>query len=159
MPYLVAPQYPKRRFLAKSSDKKKARYIAAKELEELVNSSDSSIRMPNEFDTNQFVEIEKDAFMPSSKKEVEKHVKTLAVSCYLKQESDRIREEFEQAYENINLLFESRSLTEEEFAKIKESLALIKKYAKYFLSYRDTLEQARESKNYLDKVLGFSECA
>lgn len=157
MAYLVAPQYPEHPFPIESSNKKRARYLAAKKLENLANDSKSGVKMPNGFDTRQFVEVGKDAFMPSNKREIEQHVKSLTVFWESKKESDQLREESKKAYKDIDLLFEAKTLTEEEFSRIRKSLDIIEKYAKCFSAYKKASEKAEEAKKYLDENLDLSE--
>lgn len=159
MSYLVAPQYPGRLLPIRSSDKKRARYLAAKELEDLANDSQSGVRMPNGFDTRQFVEVRKDAFMPSNKREIEKYVKALAVFLESKKNADQSREEAKEAYKNINLLFEERTLTKEEQEKIQKSLNTLESYAKDFSALKQVSEKAKEAKRYFNEILDLSEQA
>jgi hypothetical protein len=157
MYYYVAPQCPEHLFFEKDRDERKARFNAAEKLAFLTNGSSLKAKMPHGFSTKSFVKITKSDLMPKNEEKISDAVKTLSKLSTAKRKAQKLNEQSQQSYDQVNFLFEDRFLTEEEYEGIEKSLKIIGEYAKAVSAYKEALPESQQAKDFLAEALKFPE--
>lgn len=136
-----------------NSDPDKARYKATQELVRLINEEQLCVQIPDGFSTMQLIEMTEKDMMAEGEGKVIEAVKVLSKLSAAKQ---KIQELYEQAFEarqQIDIVFESRKISVEEFQRIEEGLKIIKEFAQANLRYKEALPDAKNARSLIDKAL------
>ena len=157
MTYYVAPHQPEHLFYKRGKNERDARYMATQELACLVNDKSLALKMPNGFSTKQLVEIEEETLMPKNREEIFAAVEILAKLSDSKRKAQHMYKQSLEAHSNVNLLFETTLLAENDFNEIKKSLKLIKDYAVALSAYKEALPEAVRARKYLEEILELPE--
>lgn len=147
------PQCPELLIRVPSSDSDKARYKATQELVRLINEELLSVQIPEGFSTKQLIEITERDLMAEDEGKIIDAVKVLSKLSVSRQ---RVQELYEQAIEarkQVDILFENRKISQEEFQGIEESFKVLKEFTQANLRYKEVLPDAENARSLLDKVL------
>jgi hypothetical protein len=153
MPRYTMPQCPEMLFAVTGVDSDNARYKAARQIAKAVNEGRLNIKIPEGFSTRQLIEITERDLMADDESKITEAVKVISKLSVARQRTQELHELALLAREQIDCLFSTKTLADEDFAAIKESLKTLENFAKANLSHKEALLQAEEALFILDEAL------
>lgn len=153
MAVCTIPQCPELLLTAPSKDSQKARYYILEKIVGLINSDRLPVDIPEGFSTRQIIEMTEQDFMADGEDKISQAVKILAKLADAKRRMHDSHEKATDIRQLVNLLFETKKLSDEEYQKLEKGFKILKEYAQAYLRYKEALGEAEEARIILDKAL------
>ncbi|WP_204139253.1 hypothetical protein [Halomicronema sp. CCY15110] len=153
MPRYTIPQCPELLLTVPNSDPEKARYKATQKLIHLINENQLDVQIPEGFSTRQLIEITEKDLMAQGEDKVIEAVKTLSKLSASRRKVQELHEQALEARHQIDILFEDKKITAEEFEKIEEGFRALKEFATANLRYKEALPNAETARLLIDQAL------
>jgi hypothetical protein len=147
------PQCPDLLLEVSNSDPDKARYKATQQLVRLINEEKIVVHIPEGFSTRQLIEITEKDLMADDEDKIIEAVKVLSKLSASKKKVQELYEQAVEARQQINILFENRKISVEEFQKIEDGFKFLKEFAQANLRYKEALPDAENARFIIDKAL------
>ena len=141
----------------KSSDSDNARYKATQELVRLINEELLDVKIPEGFNTRQLIEIGEKDLMAEGEDKIIDAVKVLSKLFAARQKVQELHAEALEARQKINILFEDKDISVEEFQRIEEGFKVLKEFAQANLRYKEAFPSAKDARSLIDKALELPE--
>jgi len=153
VPQYTIPQCPELLIKVSDSDQDKARYQALGLLVHLINQNCLGVEIPEGFSTKQFIEITERDLMTEGEDKLIQAVKVLSKLAVSKQKVQELHEKAIEARKHIDILFDIKRVSKEEFKRLEESFKVLREFAQANLRYKDALNDAEEARLLIDEAL------
>ena len=147
------PQCPELLIRVPNADPEKARFNAIQELVDLINEDRLSVQIPEGFSTRQLIEITEKDLMTEYEEKIINAVKVLSKLSISKQKMQDLCEKALVARVQIEILFDDKKVSQEEFQRIEDGLKTLKEFAQANLRYKKVLPDAENARSILDEAL------